>query len=95
MRSARDEIAAQEKVAFDERKKQHDDTLKQLQAEQNTLRDQLSETGGRITQVAQSVFDLIAGRLHLLEHRAQRLAGVALGHDSSLSDLQYQLALPL
>jgi hypothetical protein len=66
MKSARDEIAAQEKTAFEERKKQHDETLKQLQSEQSTLRDQLSETGGRITQVAQSVFDLLEKRIKAL-----------------------------
>jgi len=66
MKSSRDEIAAQEKAAFDERKKQHDETLKQLQSEQKTLRDQLSETGGRITQVAQSVFDLLEKRIKAL-----------------------------
>jgi len=66
MKSARDEIAAQEKAAFEERRKQHEETLKQLQTEQKTLRDQLSETGGRITQVAQSVFDLLEKRINAL-----------------------------
>jgi len=66
MQSARNEIVDQERAAFDERRKQHEETLKQLQAEQRTLRDQLSETGGRITQVAQSVFDLLERRIKAL-----------------------------
>lgn len=66
MKVAREEIAAQEKAAFEERRQQHDETLKQLQTEQKTLREQLSETGGRITQVAQSVFDLLEKRIRAL-----------------------------
>ncbi len=66
MKEARDEIAAQEKAAFEERRQQHEESMKQLQTEQKTLRDQLSETGGRITQVAQSVFDLLERRIKAL-----------------------------
>jgi hypothetical protein len=66
MQSARADIADQEQAAFEERRKQHEETVKQIQAEQATLRDQLSETGGRITQVAQSVFDLLERRIKAL-----------------------------
>jgi len=66
MQQAKEELAAQDRAAFEERRKQHEETLKQIDTEQRTLRDQLSETGGRITQVAQSVFDTIERRIRAL-----------------------------
>jgi len=66
MKQAKEELAAQDRAAFEERRKQHEETLRQVQTEQKTLRDQLSETGGRITQVAQSVFDLLERRIKAL-----------------------------
>ncbi len=66
MKVARAELAAQDQAAFDERRQQHDETLKQIDAEQKTLRTALADTGGRITQVAQSVFDVIEQRIRAL-----------------------------
>ena len=42
------------------------ETLKQIETEQKTLRDQLSQTGGQIVQVAQQVFDALQQRLQAL-----------------------------
>jgi len=66
MQRAKEELAAQDRAAFEERRKQHDETLKQIETEQKTLRDQLSQTGGQIVQVAQQVFDALQQRLQAL-----------------------------
>jgi TP901 family phage tail tape measure protein len=66
MQQAKEELAAQDRAAFEERRKQHEELLRQIEGEQKTLRDQLSETGGRIAQVAQSVFDVIEKRIRAL-----------------------------
>ncbi len=66
MKSAREEFANQEKTAFEERRKQHEEMLKQVESEQKTIRTQLSATAGRITETAQSVFDVIERRIKAL-----------------------------
>jgi hypothetical protein len=66
MKRAKEELAAQDRAAFEERRKQHEETLKQIESEQKTLRDQLSQTGGQIVQVAQQVFDALQQRLQAL-----------------------------
>jgi len=66
MQRAKEELAAQDRAAFEERQRQHAETLKQIETEQKTLRDQLSQTGGRIVQIAQQVFDGLQQRLQAL-----------------------------
>jgi len=63
---AKEELAAQDRAAFEERQRQHAETLKQIETEQKTLRDQLSQTGGQIVQIAQQVFDTLQQRLQAL-----------------------------
>jgi len=63
MRQAKEELAAQDRAAFEEQRKQQQEMLRQIEGEQKTLRDQINETGGRIVQVAQNVFDVLENRL--------------------------------
>jgi TP901 family phage tail tape measure protein len=63
MRQAKEELAAQDRAAFEEQRKQQQEMLRQIEGEQKTLRDQINETGGRIVQVAQNVFDVLESRL--------------------------------
>jgi len=56
MKRAKEEIAGLDRTAFAERQAQHDQTVKQIETEQTRLRDQLSQTGGHVVQVAQQVF---------------------------------------
>jgi len=66
MKQAKEELAAQDRAAFEERRQQHAEALKQIETEQKTLRSQLSETGGRIVQIAEQVFSGLEQRLKSL-----------------------------
>ncbi len=77
MKQAKEELAAQDRAAFEERRQQHAEALKQIETEQKTLRSQLSETGGRIVQIAEQVFSGLEQRLRSLA--SIKLQPVAVG----------------
>lgn len=81
MQRAKEELAAQDRTIFEERRKQHEETVKQIETEQKTLRNQLSQTGGQIVSVAQQVFDALQQRLQALASVKLQpaLAGAAAG----------------
>ncbi|GEM_PF-5092195 len=66
IREARETLAAQEREQFEERRRQHEETVSQIEAEQRTLRDQIRETAGSIADSAVRVFDGIEERLRRL-----------------------------
>jgi TP901 family phage tail tape measure protein len=63
---AKEKLAEQDRTAFEERRQQHEETVKQIEGEQRTIRQQLSQTGGHILKVARQVFDGLQQRLETL-----------------------------
>lgn len=72
IREAKEQLAEQERAEFEERRRRHEETVQQIETEQQTLRDQLRETAGSIAESATRVFDGI-------EQRLQQLSKVKLG----------------